>query len=322
MPLPRPPFDPELEMARRTLLAGVPSSITPDMVQASRSRVAGSAVPIERLIAGRPIGVRHAEARGLATEPDVTLSVLRRHDAPQGAPVVYFMHGGGFLFGDRFSQIELVLDWIERLGVVVVTVEYRLAPENPHPAPIEDCYAGLLWTEQNAREIGGNPDFLVVAGVSGGGGLAAGLALLARDRGGPQLAGQLLMCPMLDDRNNSVSAQQFTGVGMWDQVSNATAWAALLGSEQGTDSVSPYAAPARATDLSGLPGAFVDCGSTETFRDEDVDYATRLWGAGVQAELHVWPGAFHGFDTFLPGAALSVDARRARESWLRRLITG
>jgi acetyl esterase/lipase len=234
---------------------------------------------------------------------------------------VYFTHGGGYLFGNRFSQIDVVLDWVERLGVVVVTVEYRLAPENPHPAPIEDSYAGLLWTEQNAHEFGGDKDSLVLAGVSAGAGLAGGLALLARDRGGPQLAGQMLISPMLDDRNNSVSARQFVGVGIWDQVSNATAWEALLGAECGTDSVSPYAAPARATDLSGLPSAFVDCGSAETFRDEAVDYASRLWAAGVQAELHVWPGAFHGFDAFLPGAALSVAARRAREMWLRRLIT-
>jgi acetyl esterase/lipase len=320
MPLPRPPFDPELEMARATLLAEVPASLIPEMVPEGRIRTAESAVPIERLIQDRPIIVEHLHAPGLAAEPAVTLSVLRRPDSAPNAPIVYFTHGGGYLFGNRFSQIDLVLDWIERLGVVVVTVEYRLAPENPHPAPIEDCYAGLLWISQNAHQIGGDKDLLLVAGVSAGGGLAAGLALLARDRGGPHLTGQLLMCPMLDDRNDSLSAQQFVGVGVWDAISNATAWQALLGAECGTDSVSPYAAPARATDLSGLPSAFIDCGSTETFRDEDVDYAARLWAAGVQAELHVWPGAFHGFDTFLPHSALAVAARRAREHWLRRLI--
>jgi acetyl esterase/lipase len=321
MPLPRPPFDPELEMARATLLAEVPASVTPGMVPEGRARAAKAEVPIERLIHDRPIIVEHLKAPGLATEPAVALSVLRRPDSAPNAPMVYFTHGGGYLFGNRFSQIDLVLDWVERLGVVVVTVEYRLAPENPHPAPIEDCYAGLLWIAQNAHELGGSKDSLVVAGVSGGGGLAAGLALLARDRGGPHLTGQLLMGPMLDDRNNSLSAQQFVGVGVWDRISNATAWEALLGAECGTDSVSPYAAPARAADLSGLPSAFIDCGSTETFRDEDVDYAARLWAAGVQAELHVWPGAFHGFDTFLPNSALAIEARRAREHWLRRLIT-
>ncbi|KFG04110.1 alpha/beta hydrolase fold domain-containing protein, partial [Streptomyces scabiei] len=175
-------------------------------------------------------------------------------------------------------------------------------------------------TVAHAEEIGGDPDRLVLAGGSAGGGLAAALALLARDRKGPRLLGQLLMCPMLDDRNDTFSAHQMAGLGVWDRTANETGWNALLGERRGTDAVEPYAAPARAADLSGLPPAFIDVGSAETFRDEDVSYATRIWQAGGSAELHVWPGGFHGFDGLVPGAAVSVDAREARLRWLRRLL--
>ncbi|MYX20473.1 alpha/beta hydrolase fold domain-containing protein, partial [Streptomyces sp. SID8380] len=155
---------------------------------------------------------------------------------------------------------------------------------------------------------------------SAGGGLAAGVALAARDRGGPALLGQLLMCPMLDDRNDTPSAVQMAGTGLWDREANHMGWTALLGERRGGPDVSPYAAPARAVDLAGLPPAFVDVGSAETFRDEDVAYASRLWACGVQTELHVWPGGFHGFDGIAPQAALSQTARTTRTEWLRRLL--
>jgi acetyl esterase/lipase len=215
-----------------------------------------------------------------------------------------------------------MLDWASEFGLVVVSVEYRLAPETPHPGPVEDCYAGLAWTARHADELGIDPERIIVAGASAGGGLAAALALLARDRGGPELAGQMLIYPMLDDRNDSPSAVQMAGLGVWDRTANDTGWGALLGAAKGGPEVSPYAAPARATDLSGLPPAFIDVGSAETFRDEDVAYAARIWQAGGRAELHVWPGAFHGFDGFAPQAAVSQDALAARVRWLRRLFRG
>lgn len=217
-------------------------------------------------------------------------------------------------------RLGIRLDWAEELGLVVVSVEYRLAPEHPHPAPVEDCYAGLVWTAEHAKEIGGDPDRIILAGGSAGGGLTAAVALLVRDREGPRAIGQLLMCPMLDDRNDTPSAHQMAGLGVWDRTSNETGWSALLGAARGTADVSPYAAPARADDLSGLPPAFIDVGSAETFRDEDVTYASSIWQAGGIAELHVWPGGFHGFDGLVPEAALSADARAARLRWLRRLL--
>jgi alpha/beta hydrolase family protein len=152
-----------------------------------------------------------------------------------------------------------------------------------------------------------------------GGNLAAALALLARDRREVDVLGQLLMYPMLDDRNDTASVRQMTGIGVWDAVSNATGWAAWLGGRSGED-VPPYAAPAREPDLSGLPPTFLDAGSAESFRDEIVEYARRLWAAGGDAELHVWPGAYHAFDFLAPQAEISQRARAARLHWLRRLL--
>jgi acetyl esterase/lipase len=218
--------------------------------------------------------------------------------------------------GSRMSGMHVLLPWIVAHDAVAVTVEYRLAPEFPDPYPVEDCYAALVWTAEHAVEFGIDADRLMIAGVSAGGGLAAGCALLARDRGGPKLTGQVLLCPMLDDRDRTVSSAQYEGIGLWDRASNVMGWTALLGERRATDDVSIYASPARATDLSGLPPAFIDCGSAEVFRDEDVAYATALWAAGVQAELHVWPGGFHGFDMIAPHAAIAKAAVAARDAWV------
>jgi acetyl esterase/lipase len=186
---------------------------------------------------------------------------------------------------------------------------------------VEDSYAGLVWTAENAGRLGIDPARVVLIGGSAGGGIAAALALMTRDRGGPALAGQLLMCPMLDDRNDTPSVHQMAGLRMWNRSDNELGWTALLGEARGGPDVSPYAAPARADDLAGLPPAFVDVGSADSFRDEDVDYATRIWQAGGVAELHVWPGGFHGFDGMVPDAALSKAAVSARANWLARLLT-
>jgi acetyl esterase/lipase len=230
------------------------------------------------------------------------------------------IHSGGMVAGDNRTGIALLLDWAEDLGAAVISVEYRLAPETPHPGPVEDCYAGLAWTAGHAQELGIDPGRIVVVGGSAGGGLAAAVALLARDRGGPALAGQMLMIPMLDDRNDTPSAVQMAGAGVWDRADNEVGWTALLGAARGGPDVSPYAAPARASDLSGLPPAFIDVGSAETFRDEAVTYASRIWQAGGVAELHVWPGGFHGFMNLSPQAAVSRDAAAAELKWLRRIL--
>ncbi|MEU4386419.1 alpha/beta hydrolase [Promicromonospora sp. NPDC023805] len=317
--LQRPPFDPELEAALTLLADQMPATFTPEMIPMLRQGMPGFDVGVNDLLAEAGVERRDVTIAGHEGD-EIEVSVLRREGRTGVGPGIYHTHGGGMIFGGRFLGVEQMLEWIIDLDAVVVTVEYRVAPEFPDPYPVRDCYAGLVWTAEHAEELGIDPERLIIAGGSAGGGLAAGLALIARDEDGPALAGQLLICPMLDDRDQTVSTRQIDGIGVWDRGSNVTGWSALLGDRRGTDDVSIYAAPARATDLSGLPPAFIDCGSAEVFRDEDVAYATALWAAGVQAELHVWAGGFHGFDMTAPHSALARAARAARAAWVARTL--
>jgi acetyl esterase/lipase len=214
--------------------------------------------------------------------------------------------------------IDEALNWVEEFGTVVVSVDYRVAPENPHPAPVEDCYAGLVWTSENADKLSIDPDRILIAGISGGSGLAAGTALLSRDRHGPSLTHQVLICPMLDDRELNVSSK-FDGV-IWDRVSNQTGWSALLGDARNGADVRPYAAPSREQDLSGLPSTYLDAGSSEVFRDEVIDYATRIAQTGTAVELHIWSGAMHASELLAPQAEATKAAIAARTSFMRRAL--
>jgi acetyl esterase/lipase len=223
------------------------------------------------------------------------------------------------VMGDRFSQIDIPLDWLTRLDAVVVTVDYRLAPDVNGMTLVQDCYSGLVWSFEHAEEIGFDTAKLVVAGTSAGGGLAAGVTLLARDLGGPTIAAQVLICPMLDHRNDTLSSHQFDGPAVWSRDANAFGWRSVLTGLVDED-VPAYVSPALADDLSGLPSTYVDAGTAEVFRDEDVTYASRIWAAGGQAELHVSAGGFHGFDTLFPQARISSTARRTRSDWLERVL--
>ncbi|MFI6071325.1 alpha/beta hydrolase [Actinoplanes sp. NPDC051343] len=316
------PFDPELAAVLSALGDAVPASITPELIAAARADTGGLMAPPtdEEISRNGTYTVSERTVPGAAGDPDIALLICAPVGAEGARPAIYHTHGGGMILGDNRSGILEIVETAARYQAVVVSVEYRLAPETRHPGPIEDVYAGLAWTAKNAADLGIDPDRIVIAGGSAGGGLTAALGLLARDRGGPAVFGQMLLCPMLDDRNNTVSAVQMTGRGVWDHTANATGWGALLGDAVGGPDVSPYAAPARATDLSGLPPTFIDVGSAETFRDEDVAYATAIWQAGGRAELHVWPGGYHGFDSFAPAAAISQDAKAARIKWLDRLF--
>jgi acetyl esterase/lipase len=317
---PPPPFDPECAAALAPLAEMLSVQLTFDTLSAMQANPAVPPVPDESLRRGGAFAIEERSVAGPDGAPDISLLICRPTTATEPVPVVYNIHGGGMVAGDNRTGIDLALDWAQDLTMAVVSVEYRLAPGTQHPGPVEDCYAGLVWTAAHAEELGIDPAQIIVAGGSAGGGLSAAVALLARDRGGPSLAGQLLMCPMLDDRNDTPSAVQMTGLGVWDRVSNETGWTALLGDTRGGPDVSPYAAPARATNLSGLPPAFIEVGSAETFRDEDVAYASRIWQAGGIAELHVWPGGFHGYSGLAPHAQISRDTREAQLRWLRRLL--
>ncbi|MFF4592178.1 alpha/beta hydrolase [Amycolatopsis sp. NPDC001319] len=309
-----PPFDPEIAAALVAVNEALPSSVTPELVGRLRELTAAG-----HTMSVAEIG-EHADVREI--DAGVPLLVLRPKGSDPAVPLpgVYFMHGGGMMAGNNRTGADWLLGWLAEIPMVVVSVGYRLAPEHPHPAPVEDCYTGLTWVGEHLAELGIDPARLVVAGGSAGGGLAAATALMARDRGGPALRGQLLVCPMIDDRACTPSSTELVGEGVWDSVSNATGWSALLGEDAGGPDVSPYAAPARAGDLADLPPAFIEVGSVETFRDEAVAYASRLWQSGGQAELHVWPGGCHGFDEVVPHAPMSREARASRVNWLRRVL--
>lgn len=314
----RPGFDPELRAGLAVVGGVFPPTITPDLIPFMRRSYASP--PLEQSLAGRSVTSEDVTIKGFGGVP-LTVSVLRNPHLPGPRPGMLYAHSGGMVFGDRFSGLDQVFEWVEHLGLVVVTPEYRRAPEHPDPFPREDCYAALEWMAEHADQLQIRSDRLAVGGASAGGGLAAGLALAARDRNGPGLCAQLLDFPMLDDRGLTGSTSAFDGVGVWDRTSNETGWTALLGEAVGGPDVSPYAAPARAVDLRGLPPAFLSVGEAEIFRDETVAYASGLWSAGVHAELHVWPGGFHAFDIFAPHTALARSLIAARNAWLERLLS-
>jgi acetyl esterase/lipase len=227
-------------------------------------------------------------------------------DGEPGPAAVYY-HGGGMILGNIDLVNSTVAGYVSASGVPILSVDYRLAPEHPHPTPSEDAYAGLVWLYEHAAELGVDPARVAVVGESAGGGLAAAVALLARDRQGPPIAGQLLFYPMLDDRNLAPDPYLAGHVG-WNWDDNRTGWGALLGDAAGGPGTSPYAAPARAADLAGLPPAYIEVGQLDAFRDEDLTYALRLSQAGVPVEFHLHPGAPHGFDGIAPGADVSQRA--------------
>lgn len=266
---------------------------------------------------GTTLDRRHVP--GPAGAPDVQLHIYRPSDAASPLPCIFHIHGGGYVAGAA-KDLEVFHRPLSRaLGCVLVSVEYRLAPETPHPGPVEDCYAGLAWLFAHAAELGVDAARIGLMGESAGGGLAAALALLARDRGDHRLAFQHLTYPMLDDRTCSRAHDRHSGEFIWTPDSNRFGWSALLGHEPGGDGVSPYAAAARATDLAGLPPTYIMTGALDLFVDEDIDYARRLIRAGVPTELHVFPGAFHGFDIY-PQAGVAAQAQAARLSALRRAL--
>ncbi len=251
-------------------------------------------------------------------DTEVTLRVYRSKGATGSAPCIYSMHGGGYVLGSRELDNASFANWCPELGVVGVSVEYRLAPETPYPGPLEDCYRGLSWCFEHADDLGIDRTRIGVAGISAGGGLAAALALLARDRGEVPVAFQLLDCPMLDDRQQTASSQ-LDGLPVWTRRSNEFGWRSYLGELYGSDDVPATAAPARATDLSGLPPAFVSVGTVDGFRDEDIVYAMRLNQAGVPTELHVYPGLCHGYQIAM-GSPVVEQSALDTARWLRHRI--
>ncbi|GGJ62989.1 alpha/beta hydrolase fold domain-containing protein [Streptomyces brasiliensis] len=300
-----PPFDPKLIEALESLEVSPASvSFTDETLPMLRAATALGQQAIADELARHGVELTDHVIDGPRGE--IVLSRLAPQGGVTSAPAVYFIHGGGMLIGDRFCTMSFynLVDLVATLGLVVLTVEYRMAPEHPGRAAVDDCYAGLAWLGEHAAQLGVDPSRIILAGTSGGGGLAAGTALLARDVGGPRLLAQVLWCPQVDDRSDSVSARQFgkdasTGV-TWSREDHQYAWNTILGQGHEDQDVSIYLAANRATDLSGLPPAFIDVGANDVFRDPAVEYASKLWASGVATELHVWPGGLPRLRGALP----------------------
>jgi acetyl esterase/lipase len=315
-------YDPDVQAELEPLLAEVRGSGSPAVGDVASRRADGyrmyqSAVA-SRVAAAGVIAERHTVTADDGTALPATLF---RAGGPQPGSAALYLHGGGMIIG--LDRTAAVYDWLAReyvasSGVPLLVVDYRVAPEHPDPTPVEDCFSALRWLAGHGAALGVDPHRLAVMGDSAGGGLAAGVSLLSRDRGGPPIAAQILIYPMLDDRPVSPDPHMAPFL-MWTHDDNRTGWEALLGSKAGGDSVSPYAAPARSDDLSGLPEAYIDVGDLDIFRDEDIDYARRLSAAGVATEFHLHPGCPHAFDGLAPGAAVSQRAFGDRARRLRAL---
>lgn len=282
-------FDPELVPVIE-MLPKQASEVLP--VEEARKQVE----ELTRTLAGTTdrSGVRQTLEHAAGPAGDVPLRIFTP-DVRKTRGAVYDIHGGGFTVGTAATDDAANIAMARALGAVVISVDYRLAPEHPFPAPLDDCYAGLVWVTENADRLGIDTDTVAIYGISAGGGLCAALALLARDRGGPAIAFQYLGVPELDDRLTTTSMRSFTDTPLWNLPLAENSWDCYLGEGvRGTDDVSPYAAPSRATDLAGLPPAYISAMHFDPLRDEDIAYAQALLAAGVTVELHLFPGTFHG----------------------------
>jgi acetyl esterase/lipase len=317
-----PPLDPELAQ----VLAGFPAGIDPgahlrdmNVVRMMRSTidllgVMGGTLPTDERVVAEDRSIPGVD---LGAEIPVRIYTPRTTESP--APALVFFHGGAFVLGDRYTEELRCLRYAAEAGCVVVSVDYRLAPEHPFPAAVDDCYAGLEWTVSHAAELDIDPDRVGVGGSSAGGALAAAVALMARDRSGPALAVQILNYPVIDDRMDTPSMRSFDATPLWTSGASADMWQHYLGDPDGRGEVSAYAAPGRATDLSSLPPAYVLTAELDPLRDEGIDYARRLMEAAVPTELHTVAGACHGFDIIAAGGTLG---QRAIEEQVRALVRG
>jgi acetyl esterase/lipase len=313
-----PLVDPELKPA----LAAFPQlQLSPEALPAMRAAMVErrGAIPVPE---GLPVTVETLTVPGLGGAPPIRVLAYAPTNVEGLRPALLHIHGGGYVIGTADMMDAANRELAADLGCAIFSVDYRLAPETAHPGPVEDCYAALKWVSDNAAKLKVDPTRIGVKGESAGGGLAAGLALLARDRGELSLAFQHLIYPMIDDRTCIVAdPHPFVGEFVWTPADNVLGWSALLGSAPGGPDIPPYAAAARATDLSRLPPTFISVGALDLFLEEDLDYARRLSRAGVPVEFHVYPGAFHGFG-MMPGARVSVAAERDSREALRRALHG
>jgi acetyl esterase/lipase len=311
-------LDPAVAEALKPMAAAMADAIPPPVGDVDARRPVLDAIMAKTATAQpMPSDVRTTDFHMLASDgADVLLRwYVKKGGAP--GPAVLYLHGGGMISGSVALYDGPISRYVSSSGVAMLAVDYRLAPEHPYPTPVEDCYSGLQWLTEHVGELGVDPARIAMMGDSAGGGLGAAVALLARDRGGPVLSHQILIYPMLDDRNTSPDPD-IVPFAVWSYDDNITGWGALLGDAIGGANVTAYAAPARATDLSGLPSCYLEVGQLDIFRDEGLAYAQRLSGAGVSVEFHLRPGVPHEFDTY---AHATDIARRSVADRLRVLST-
>jgi acetyl esterase len=305
-------YDPEL----MPVVALLPSLDISD-IQAARQAMLVTRRQLPPFVPPESLLISRRSVPGPPGEPDVQLCIITPRELAAPAAALYWIHGGGFVLGDVDGDMITPTHIADTLGAVVVSVEYRLAPEHPFPAPVEDCYAGLTWMAEQAAELGIDRNRLAIGGLSAGGGLAAAVALMARDRGRPALCFQLLDIPELDDRLCTPSVKEYVDTPLWNHPNAILSWRAYLGPDHDGET-SPYAAPARAPDLSGLPPAYVVTCEFDPLRDEGIEYAQRLMQAGVPTELHHYPGTFHGASGAGVGTAIASRMVSDRTAALAR----
>ncbi len=253
---------------------------------------------------------------GIKSAPDIPLRVYTPKTAGQKNPGIYYIHGGGMIIGSIQGEESNAIALALKLNAVVVSVGYRLAPENPYPAAVEDCYTGLKWMAENYDKLGVDLDRIAVYGGSAGGGLTIATTMMARDKNFPKVCFQMPLYPMIDDRNTTVSSHLIKNIGIWDRETNIEAWNWYLGGKEADQ----YAAPARAKYLQHLPPTFIDVGENDLFRDEDLEFAQRLIEAGVRTEFHLYPGAFHASEIISPEASLSKKIWETRYIALKKAL--
>ncbi|KAK7418932.1 hypothetical protein QQX98_003635 [Neonectria punicea] len=257
-----------------------------------------------------------------AGDDNIILAVFTpKNSTKTDRPAFYTVHGGGQVAGHRFVALEPIMSYLDGIEAVFISVEYRLAPEHRAPAALHGAYAGLRWTAENSSRLGIDASKIIVSGGSGGASIAMGSTMLCCNNQKKYPCALMLLTPMLDDRDRTTSSKQFARDRPWCGTTNRMAWDHVLGPERGGDAVSELVAPARAMDLRGLPPTFIDAGAYEVFRDEAVAVASQLWKSGVSAELHVWPGAYHGFDMLSQEAPVAKVATHVKTSWLKRILT-
>ncbi|MFA5581876.1 MAG: alpha/beta hydrolase [Paracoccaceae bacterium] len=294
--------------------------LSDESLTAIREGMATMEVPDFGAADGLPVTVESRMIDGPQGAGSLRVLIVKPQNAAANSPGIFHCHGGGYVLARPEGSLPALRNMVNELGVVAVSVDYRLSPETTFPGPDEDAYAALKWMSENAAELGVDADRIGIMGESAGGGMAAGVALMARDRKGPKIAFQNLLYPMLDDRTvTDPNPNPVIGEYVWTRPANYFGWKSYLGVEPGSDGVSPYAAPARAEDLSGLPPTSISTGSLDLFLDENFDYAQRLIRAGVAVEFFVYPGGFHGFN-MSPTADVGLRSEKQRMDSLRRAV--